>query len=139
LTAREALTTASVTAEKVVEARMLVEVVAAKMAKEATTMKVAADEAVAAKPTEEATTKMTMDEAEAKTVADEATMKTVVNEAAVEMADQGATGVRATAESAGSGSSPAPVAGTKRAGVSGGSTPPSNSVVTFFSINLHCI
>jgi hypothetical protein len=58
---------------------------------------------------------------------DEAAAKTAAGEAAMKIADQGAAGVKATVESvgSGSGSSPTPAVGTKRAVASGGSTPPS--------------
>jgi Tfp pilus assembly protein PilX len=62
-----------------------------------------------------------------KTVVDEATVKTAMDGATSKTVDQGATEAKATIElvGSGSGSSPAPAVGTKRAAAPGGSTPPS--------------
>jgi hypothetical protein len=94
-------------AKKAVETRTIEEAMAAKAAEEAVVMKVTVDKAMAVK------------------VAEEGMVKMAVDEAAMKIADQGVAGAKATVESTGFDSSRAPMVGTKRAAMPGGSTPPS--------------
>jgi hypothetical protein len=94
-------------AKKATETRMTEEATAVKAAEEAVVMKVTADKAMAVK------------------VAEEGVVKMAVDEAAMKIADQGVVRVKATVESTSSDSSRAPMVGTKRAAMPGGSTPPS--------------
>jgi hypothetical protein len=107
LIAREVSAAVAAT-EKAAKMRMAEESAAVKAAEEAVVVKVATDKVTAAQ-----------------VAADKSpVVKTVTDEAAMETADQGAVGAKATMESTGFGSSPALVIGTMRAAVSDGSTPP---------------
>jgi hypothetical protein len=95
-----------------------------KVVEEVATTKLAADKATADKVAAE---KVAVDKATTMKAVEEAMAKAAVDAAAMKIVDQGGAVVRTTVGSVGSnpGSSPAPVAGSKRAAALDGSTPPS--------------
>jgi membrane protein involved in colicin uptake len=139
------VSTVVVATEKAIEMRTAEETTAVKAVMEVAAAKVVADKATTDKAVAE---KVATDKAVVnKVTADKAlAMKVVVAKAAIDVAmtntaSQGAAAVRSTVRSmgSGSGSSPVPVVGFKRAAAPGGSTPPSKRFGGFLSFYSHCI
>jgi membrane protein involved in colicin uptake len=128
LTARE-VSAAVATTEKAVETRTTEEVVAAKAAEEAAAVMVVADEAATVKATADKAmvAKVAGDKVVVMKAIEGAMAKAAVDAAAMKTVDQGAVVAKTSMElvGSGSGSSRAPVVGSKRVAALGGSTPPS--------------
>jgi membrane protein involved in colicin uptake len=119
--------TAAAMTKKVVEMRTTKEDTVAKFIEEATMAKVDADKAAAVKAATDkaASEKVAANKVAAMKATEEAMAKAATDAVVMKTTEQRATTMKTIMESVGSGSSPTTTAGSKRAAVSGGSTPPS--------------